>query len=158
MSRAGALIQKAIAEWQAAEGVVQAQGHVLRCALAVQEALGYVPREAVGEIARALSVTEAEVAGTLSFYPDLRGRPTGRHVVRVCRGESCIANHAARVVQALTDALQVDLGDTTPGGRFTLEGVYCVGNCAVSPTVMVGERVYGRVTPDDIPYLLEKYR
>lgn len=158
MNPGDSLVQQAVEACRAAAGSAGAQERILQCALAVQTAVGHVPQEAVSTIARALSVTEADVAGVLSFYPDLRSHPTGRHVIRVCRGESCMANHAARVVRALQDALRVELGDTTSNGRFTLERVYCVGNCAVSPTVVIGDRVYGRVTPEDIPYLLETYR
>ncbi len=158
MTQVDSLVEQAVMACRTAEGSTPAKERILQCALAVQAAVGHVPREAVSTIARALSVTEADVAGVLSFYPDLRSRPTGRHVIRVCRGESCMANHASRVVRALEEYLHVELGDTTSNGRFTVEGVYCVGNCAVSPTVVIGDRVCGRVAPDDIPYLLEKYR
>lgn len=136
----------------------QARANILRCALAVQEETGYVSLETVSEIARGLGVTEADVAGVLSFYPDLRTRPVGRHVIRVCLGESCLANHASRLLRAVQEQVQVELGETTADGRFTLERVYCVGNCAVSPTVAIGLDIYGRVTPQDIPLLLEPYR
>ncbi|MEK6526875.1 MAG: NAD(P)H-dependent oxidoreductase subunit E [Nitrospirota bacterium] len=141
--------------------LAQLQAHppnVLGSLLVVQEALGYVPLSAVAEIARALEVTEADVAGVLSYYPDLRTRPTGRHLVRVCMGESCVANHCGRVLTVLRGKLGIDLGETTPDGRFTLERVYCVGNCAVSPTVMVDEQVHGRVTEMKVADLLEEYQ
>ena len=141
--------------------LAQLQTHppnVLESLLVVQEALGYVPLSAVAEIARALEVTEADVAGVLSYYPDLRTRPTGRHLIRVCTGESCVANHCDRVLTALREKLGINLSETTPDGRFTLERVYCVGNCAVSPTVMVDEQVHGRVTPADVPQLLQEFK
>jgi NADH:ubiquinone oxidoreductase subunit E len=135
-----------------------AKGNMLCCALAVQAAVGSVSHGAIAEIARGLDVTEAEVIGVLSFYPDLRMHPAGRHVVRICLGESCFANHAGRVLQALQEELRVDTGGTTANGQVTLERVYCVGNCAVSPTVLVDDEMHGRVTPQDIPYLLETCR
>lgn len=141
--------------------LAQLQTHppnVLESLLVVQEALGYVPLSAVAEIARALEVTEADVAGVLSYYPDLRTRPTGRHLIRVCTGESCVANHCGRVLAALRNTLRIDLGETTPDGRFTLERVYCVGNCAVSPTVMVDGDIHGWVTESDVASLLKDYR
>jgi len=131
---------------------------VLQTLLAVQDGLGHVPPEAIPEIARALEVTEADVAGVLTYYPDLRTRPTGRHLVRVCTGESCVANHCDRVLTALRKKLGINLNETTPDGRFTLERVYCVGNCAVSPTVIVDEQVHGRVTESDIASLLKDCR
>lgn len=132
--------------------------NVLDTLLAVQAKLGYVPSSAVPAIARALMVTEAEVMGVLTYYPEFRIHQTGRHLVRVCTGESCVANHCGRLVEALAEELRIGMGATTPDGRFTLEKVYCVGNCAVSPSVMIDEDVYGRVTPEDVPRLLQGYK
>lgn len=132
--------------------------NILKTLLAIQAELGHVPPAAVPEIAATLGVTDAEVAGVLSGYPDLRTRTPGRHVVRVCQGESCVANHCGRVLKELEKKLGIGLGETTRDGRFTLEKVYCVGNCAASPTVMVGEDVHGRVTPATAETLLKDYR
>lgn len=132
--------------------------NILRCLWAVQEAVGYVSPEWIGDIARHVGVTDADVAGVLSFYPDLRTRPCGRHLIRICMGESCLANHCTRILSALGEELRIGLNATTSDGRFTLERVYCVGNCAVSPSLMIDEEVYGRVAPSDVPALLEKHR
>ena len=140
------------------KGHPQEPPNILRSLLAVQEAVGYVPPETIGDIARHAGVTDADVAGVLSFYPDLHTRPRGRHLIRICMGESCLANHCTRVLSAMGDELRIGLNATTPDGRFTLERVYCVGNCAVSPSVMVDDEVHGRVTSSDVPALLEKYR
>jgi NADH:ubiquinone oxidoreductase subunit E len=131
---------------------------ILSALLAVQEALGHVSVRAIPEIAGALRVTEADVAGVLSYYPGLRTRSAGRHTIRVCMGESCTANHCGRVLREIEDHLRVDIGETTPGRRFTLEKVYCVGNCAVSPTVIIDSDLHGRVTPSQVPGLLERYK
>lgn len=132
--------------------------NILKTLLAIQAELGHVPPASIPEIAVALGVTDAQVAGVLSAYPDLRTRPAGRHVVRVCQGESCVANHCGRVLKELEKKLGVGFGETTRDGRFTLEKVYCVGNCAASPTVMIGEDVYGRVSPATAEALLKDYR
>jgi NADH:ubiquinone oxidoreductase subunit E len=132
--------------------------NILKTLLAIQSELGHVPPASVPEIAGALGVTDAEVAGVLSGYPDLRTEAPGRHVVRVCLGESCVANHCGRVLKELEKKLGVGLGETTRDGRFTLEKVYCVGNCAASPTVMIGEDVYGRVTPATAATMLKDYQ
>lgn len=134
------------------------QPNILKTLLAIQSKLGHVPAASVPEIAGALGVTDAEVAGVLSGYPDLRTEAPGRHVVRVCQGESCVANHCGRVLKELEKKLGVGLGGTTRDGRFTLEKVYCVGNCAASPTVMIGEDVHGRVTPEAAWALLKDCR
>lgn len=131
--------------------------NILQSLLAVQDALGCVPPTAVPAIASTLEVTEAAVAGVHSYYPDLRTTPPGRHVIRVCLGESCLANHCGRVLDAVREHLKIDIGETTPDGGFTLERLYCLGNCAVSPTVMVDEDIYGRVTPPEVAALLDEY-
>lgn len=132
--------------------------NILGALLAVQAERGYVPHESVPEIAAVLGVTDADVAGVLSFYPDLRTNAPGRHVVRVCLGESCVANHCKRTLKELEKTLGVRLGETTRDGRFTLEKVYCVGNCAVSPSVMIDEDVHGRVVPASVSSVLKDYR
>lgn len=134
------------------------RSNILSTLIVIQEALGAVPPEGIPEIARALNVTEADVTGVLSYYPELRTARPGRHVIRVCHGESCVANHGGRVLRALQERLQTEVGRTTADGRFTLQQVYCVGNCAVGPTVMVGDQVHGRVMPSDLSTLLDEYK
>jgi NADH:ubiquinone oxidoreductase subunit E len=131
--------------------------NILKALLSIQEALGHVPTNAVSPIAQGLGVTEAQVAGVLSYYPDLRTAPPGRHVIRVCMGESCTANHSGEVLRAIHEHLRVGAGETVAGGRFTLEKVSCMGNCAVSPTVMIDADLCGRVTPSQVLPLLELY-
>jgi NADH:ubiquinone oxidoreductase subunit E len=132
--------------------------NILKALLAVQSARGYVPTNAIPQIAQVLGVTDAQVAGVLSYYSDLRTQPPGRHLIRVCRGESCTANHGARVFRALQDYVRVTVGDRTQAERFTVEQMSCAGNCALSPTVMIDADLYGRVTPSGVLSLLEPYR
>jgi NADH:ubiquinone oxidoreductase subunit E len=132
--------------------------NILKALLAVQSARGYVPTNGIPQIAHVLGVTEAQVAGVLSYYSDLRTQPPGRHLIRVCMGESCMANHGRRVLRAIQDYVRVTAGDHTQAGRFTVEQMSCAGNCALSPTVMIDADLCGRVTPSDVPSLLEPYR
>jgi NADH:ubiquinone oxidoreductase subunit E len=132
--------------------------NLLKTLLAIQEAVGHVPITAIPRVAHALGVTNADVAGVLSYYPDLRAEARGRHVIRVCMGESCMANRCPAVVRAVQDYLGHGSGETDARGRFTLEKVYCMGNCALSPTVAVDHDVYGRVEPAQIPSIMEPYR
>jgi NADH:ubiquinone oxidoreductase subunit E len=132
--------------------------NLLKTLLAIQETLGYVPIAAIPEVAYALGVTEADVTGVLSYYPDLRTAPPAPHVIRVCMGESCMANHSSAVLHAIQDYLGSGRGKTDARNRFTFEKVYCVGNCALSPTVVVDQDVHGRVAPRHIPSILEFYR
>jgi len=130
---------------------------MLQALLTIQQANGYVPVEALSQIAHALTVTEADIAGVLSYYPDLRTSPPGRHVIRVCMGESCMANHCPAVFRAAEGYFRLKIGETK-GNAFTLEKVYCMGNCALSPTLVVDQDIYGRVEPAQVPALLERYR
>ncbi len=132
--------------------------NILHTLLEIQEALGSVSLDTIPDIARSLDVTEADVAGVLSYYPELRTVTPGRHVIRVCLGESCMANHGTTVLARVCAHLKIGAGETTRDGRFTLERVYCVGNCAVGPSLMVDGDVIGRVRPDQIPALLDHYR
>lgn len=138
--------------------VPPAQPNILKTLLAVQSALGYVPTNAIPQIAQVLGVTDAQVAGVLSYYSDLRTQSPGRHLIRVCMGESCTANHGRRVLRAIQEHVRVEVGGTTQAGRFTVETMSCAGNCAVSPTVMIDGDLHGRVTTSGVPPLLESYR
>ena len=138
--------------------VPPARPNILKTLLAVQSALGHVPTSAIPQIAQVLGLTDAQVAGVLSYYSDLRTQSPGRHLIRVCMGESCMANHGALVLRAIQEHVRVEGGGTKLDERFTVEQMSCAGNCAVSPTVMIDEDLCGRVTPPDVPSLLEPYR
>ena len=137
--------------------ILPAKPNILKTLLVVQSALGHVPTDAIPQIAQALGVTDAQVAGVLSYYTDLRTQSPGRHLIRVCMGESCTANHGGRILRAIQDHVRVVVGHTSLEGRFTVETMSCAGNCAVSPTVMIDEDLHGRVTPSDVPPLLDTY-
>jgi formate dehydrogenase subunit gamma len=115
---------------------------------AVQECLGYIPPDAVPAIARALNLSRAEVHGVISFYHDFRSTPPGRNVVRVCRAESCQAMGAVNLASHIQKRLGIEFGQTSADGGYTLEAVYCLGNCACSPAIVVGDDIHGRVTPE----------
>ncbi|MEC4890200.1 MAG: NAD(P)H-dependent oxidoreductase subunit E [Nitrospira sp.] len=132
--------------------------NILQVLHAVQDRYGSVDPGLIPAIAHAQGVTEADVAGVLSYYPSLKTSPSGRHRIQVCQGESCFANRCGRVLQAIRACLGIDLGQTTPDGRFTLEPISCVGNCAVPPSVRIDGELHGRVAPEDVANLLERYR
>ena len=115
---------------------------------------GYIDPVIVAPLAQALNLSRAEVHGVISFYHDFRTTPPGRHILRVCRAESCQAAGGNRLEAHLIDKLEVDYHQTTGDGRFTLEPVYCLGNCACSPAVMIDEDLYGRVTPEQFDRML----
>lgn len=111
----------------------------------IQDHLGHVPQEALPAIAKALNLSRAEVHGVVSFYHHFRSEKPGRHVLRVCRAEACQAMGANQLLSHVESSLKIKIGETTKDGRFTLEAVYCLGNCACSPAVMIDDDLHGRV-------------
>ena len=139
-----------LAEAHAAEA-----GALLPILHAVQNQFGYVPDEAVPIIANVLNLSRAEVHGVVTFYHFFRTTPPGKQTLYVCRAEAC-QSMGARALEAYAKRkLDVDYHGTTADGRFSLEPVYCLGNCACSPAVMVDETVYGRVTPERLDQILK---
>jgi NADH:ubiquinone oxidoreductase subunit E len=131
--------------------------NILRVLHAIHDVCGYIDPRFIPAIAQSQGVTEADVAGVLSYYPSLNTQPDGRHRIQVCLGESCLANRCNRVVDAIQSKLGIELGQTTSDGRFTLEPVSCVGNCALSPSVRIDGELQGRVRPSDIAGFLDRY-
>lgn len=111
----------------------------------LNDTFGYVDRRALPVVAEDLNLSQADVFGVLSFYNDFRTEPRGRTVVRICRAEACQSMGAERIASHATERLGVELGGTTPDGSVTLEQVFCLGNCALSPAVEVDGRLVGRV-------------
>jgi len=97
-------------------------------------------------LADALALSRAEVVGVIAFYHDFRRRPPGRHVLRVCRAEACQSMGADTLVEHLRRHLNIEFGETTEDGALTLEPVYCLGNCALSPAVLMDGTLHGRVS------------
>ncbi|MEX2125405.1 MAG: formate dehydrogenase subunit gamma [Woeseia sp.] len=115
----------------------------------------YISETAVRQIADELNLSRADVHGVVSFYHDFRTRPPGRHVVRICQAESCQAMGSRELTAHAERSLGVELNNTTADGEITLEPVYCLGNCACSPAMMVDRRVYGRVDNEKFDRLVK---
>ncbi len=106
---------------------------------------GSIGDDAIRQLAGELNLSRAEVHGVVSFYHDFRTVPAGRCVIKICQAESCQAMGSQALTAHASASLGVSLHETTEDGAMSLEPVYCLGNCACSPAVMVGDRVYGRV-------------
>ncbi|ANN73732.1 formate dehydrogenase subunit gamma [Bordetella bronchialis] len=122
-------------------------GALLPILHAVQHELGCIPAEAVQPIAEALNLSRAEVHGVITFYPHFRQTPPGRHVVEVCRAESCQAMGGEQIAAHARKKLGCDFHATSADGAFSLEPVYCLGLCAQSPAMLVDGVPYARLTP-----------
>jgi len=120
----------------------------------IQDELGFIPAQSVPLIADVLNLSRAEVHGVVTFYHDFRHDPPGRHLIRMCRAESCQAMGAAALARHIKDRLGIDFGQTTADGRITLDAVYCLGNCACSPAITVDDEIHGRVSAASLERLL----
>src|SRR5258708_4335427 len=109
----------------------------------VQDALGYVPAGAVSLIASELNLSRAEVHGVVSFYHYFRSTPPGKQLLQLCRAEACQALGALALERHVKRKLGIDFHQTTADGRYTLEPVYCLGNCACGPSLLVGQELHG---------------
>jgi formate dehydrogenase subunit gamma len=123
-------------------------GPLIEVLHAIQAALGYVPEGAVPLVAQGLNLSRAEVHGVVTFYHYFRRTPPGKHVVSLCRAEACQSMGADELAEHAKRSLGVDFHETTEDGKFSLEPIYCLGNCACSPAAMVDGRLYGRLTAE----------
>ena len=121
----------------------------------IQDALGFVPPASVPLIAHALNISRADVHGVISFYHHFRSVAPGRHVLRICRAEACQAMGARHIEAHLRTRLGIGLHATSADGAITLEPVYCLGNCACAPSMMLDDQVHGRLTTDAVDRLLD---
>ena len=124
----------------------------------IQDALGYVPTEAVPMIAEGLNQSRAEIHGVISFYHHFRTTAPGKHTLQICRAEAC-QSMGSRQLQAHAKAtLGIDFHQTTADREISLEAVYCLGNCACAPSIRVNDDIVGRVTPEKFDQLVEQLK
>jgi formate dehydrogenase subunit gamma len=121
---------------------------------AIQDDIGYVPETIYPDIAKALALSVAEVHGVVSFYHHFRTHPIGKHVLQICRAESCQAMGSVKLEKDVKSKLGLDYHQTTQDGQVTLLPVYCLGNCGCSPSVMLDDEVYGRMDTEKVSALI----
>jgi formate dehydrogenase subunit gamma len=155
MTDAPANDERAAAIRAIAESHTQTPGALLPILHEIQDRFGYVPESAVPIVADVLNLSRADVHGVVSFYHLFRSTPPGRHTIYLCRAEACQAMGARELESHLKGKLGIDFHGTTADQKFSLEPVYCLGNCACSPAVMIDETVHGRVTTAQLDALIE---
>ncbi len=132
------------------------KGGLMEALHGLQHAFGYIPAESYALLAEGFNLSEAEVYGVKSFYHDFTSAPKGRHVIQICQAEACQSRGSRALTKHVQNQLGITLGQTSPDGHFTLEAVYCLGNCAVSPNITLDGKLYGRVSADHMDHLLKK--
>jgi NADH:ubiquinone oxidoreductase subunit E len=136
----------------------KAEADLIPILQAVQDEYGYVPRETVTHIGRALHIPASRVQGVINFYAMFYTEPRGRNTVTVCRGTACHVRGGRGVLRVVQNTLGLKDGETSEDYEFTLETVACLGACALSPVMVVNGQVYGRLNPKRIETVLEQYQ
>lgn len=125
---------------------------------AAQKIFGALPIEVQKVISKELNVPLAEIYGVVTFYSQFSLEPNGEFVIGVCLGTACYVKGAQALIDEISKDIDVKVGATSPDGKFTLEATRCIGACGLAPVLTVNEDVYGRLTVDDIPEILAKYK
>ncbi|MBE9539572.1 MAG: formate dehydrogenase subunit gamma [Proteobacteria bacterium] len=138
-----------------ASPLAEEPGALLPILHALQEHFAYIPTEVVPGVAQLLNLSRAEVHGVISFYDWFQAEPSGASTLYICRAESCQAMGSAAVEAAAKQHLGIDYHQTSDDGRITLQPIYCLGNCACSPAVMLDEKLYSRVSAESLVAMLD---
>jgi len=133
-------------------------GELINVLHEVQHELGYLPAEVQDIIAMNLNVSVAHVYGVVSFYSFFSMVPKGKNPISICLGTACYVRGSEKILNEFKKELNIGVGETTRDGNFSINCLRCVGACGLAPVVMVGERVYGRVSPDGVKVILDEYR
>jgi len=133
------------------------KGELINVLHKAQGIFGYLPAEVQEVIAKELNVSVAHVYGVVTFYSFFTMIPKGKHPISICLGTACYVRGAEKVLEEFRNQLNIQVGETTPDGKFSLSCLRCVGACGLAPVVMVGEKVYGRVSPDGVAGIVAEY-
>ena len=133
------------------------KGELINVLHKAQEIFGYLPAEVQEVVAKELNVSVAHVYGIVSFYSFFSLVPKGKFSISICLGTACYVRGAEKVLDEFRKQLNIQVGESTPDGRFSLSCLRCVGACGLAPVVMIGEKVYGRVAPEDVKGIINEY-
>ncbi|SKA94473.1 NAD(P)-dependent iron-only hydrogenase diaphorase component iron-sulfur protein [Caloramator quimbayensis] len=123
----------------------------------IQNIYGYLPEDVLKKVSDELNIPMSEIYGVATFYSFFSLKPKGEHIIRVCLGTACYVKGAQQIIDKISEELNVEVNDTTKDGKFTLEATRCLGACGLAPVMMIDSKVYGRLTPDDVPGILKEY-
>ena len=133
------------------------EGSLIQVLHEAQELYGYLPLEVQREISTLMNIPLAEIYGVVSFYTQFSINPKGRFKVNVCMGTSCYVKGANEVLDKFRTRLSIDVGECTEDRRFSLDACRCIGACGLAPVVTINDDVYGKLTPDDVDAIIDKY-
>lgn len=133
-------------------------GELINVLHQTQSYIGYLPAEAQELIAKELNISVAKVYGVVSFYSFFTMTPKGEHPISVCMGTACYVRGAEKILDEFKRILNINVGETTADGKFSLTALRCIGACGLAPVITVGEEVYGRLSPEDVQGIVDKYK
>jgi NADH:ubiquinone oxidoreductase subunit E len=123
-----------------------------------QHLYGYLPTEVMDEIAVAMQIPTAHIWGVATFYHYFKLTPPGKHEVSVCLGTACYVKGATQILETIKNELQIDVGEVTVDGLFSLGPARCLGACGLAPVIMIGDKIHGELTPKKVVQVLKEYR
>lgn len=133
-------------------------GNLISVLHKTQEHFGYLPAEIQEQVAREMNVSSAKVYGVVTFYSFFTMTPKGRYPISICTGTACYVRGAENVLEEFKKELNIEVGETSADGKYSLSCLRCVGACGLAPVVLVGDKTYGRVAPDDVKGIIEEYK
>ena len=136
----------------------EAPGPLMPIMQKAQELFGCLSFEVQEIIANEMNIPMSDIYGVATFYAQFNLEPKGRHIIGVCLGTACYVKNSQHILEALEKTLGISEGKTTEDGMFSLDATRCLGCCGLAPVMMIDDRVYGRLTPDDIPGIIENFR
>lgn len=134
-----------------------APGNLINCLQKVQEHFGYLPAEVQELVANYMGVSVAKVYGVVTFYSFFTMKPKGQYPISICTGTACFVRGADKIVEEFEHILGIKVGGTTPDGKFSLSTLRCVGACGLAPVAMIGNKTYGRISPDMVKDIIDKF-
>ncbi|MBN2222294.1 MAG: NAD(P)H-dependent oxidoreductase subunit E [Vallitaleaceae bacterium] len=134
------------------------KGELIRVLHKAQGIFGYLPQEVQKFVAKKMEVSTAKVFGVVSFYSFFTMEPKGEHNINICLGTACYVRGAEKILEAFSKELGIKIGETTPDGKFSLTGLRCIGACGLAPVITIGDKTYGRLTPDMVKGILADYK
>jgi NADH:ubiquinone oxidoreductase subunit E len=149
-------------QWSAAiDSIIHANvsqsGALIQILEQTQKEIGYLPENVQAYLAEKLDIPLSEIYGVATFYALFKTEPVGLHTISICTGTACYVKGAGNIVSDFERLLDIKAGQTTQDGKFTLEACRCLGACGLAPVLTIGGDVHGRLTPADVPGLLENY-
>ncbi|MBS3811454.1 MAG: NADH-quinone oxidoreductase subunit NuoE [Halanaerobiales bacterium] len=136
---------------------IDKRGNLIPILNEVQQKIGYLPIEVQEYVSEKLNIPMSKIYGVVSFYSFFQINPSGEHTIGLCMGTACYVKGAEGIMEKLKSYLDVDIGETSQDGKFTLTLTRCLGTCSLAPVMMIDDDVHGSLVPDEIPKILDEY-